>query len=130
MINPEFKSLVQFYNNLLPLWTFPVVMLMLANLAQYFVWWSGLFLFPNVSLFYKILFSWLIVFIEIIILIPSLGSLVQIMGYDETYLFILSKAFQMFIFYTVNAFTIKAPFTKKYIISFLLMLLSLTVILF
>jgi uncharacterized protein (DUF486 family) len=128
MINPEFKSLVQFYQSFLPLWSFPWIMLTLASLAQYFAWWGGLFLFPNASLFYKILFSWLIVLIEFIILVPTIGASVQLLGYDETYLSILSKAFQLIIFYAVNTFTLHAPFTPKYILSFLLMLFSLSVI--
>jgi uncharacterized protein (DUF486 family) len=126
----ELKPLVHFYNTFLPLWSFPWVMLMLASLAQYFAWWGGIFLFPNVSLFSKIFFSWLIVLIEFIILIPSLSVSVELLGYDETYLTIITKLFQLIIFYAINKFTLNAPFSKKYIFSFIFMFLSFLVIIF
>lgn len=125
---PELNTFVQFYNNFLPLRTFPWVMLMLASIAQYAAWWGSQFIFPNVSLVKKVIFSWLIVFIEFTILIPSLNISVMILGYDETYLFILTKVFQIVIFYGLNNYILHAPFTKKYILSFIFMILSLSIV--
>lgn len=132
MINTKASSelikITEIYNKYLPLKTFPWVMLSVASIVQFFAWFGGRYLFPNSTLINRVILLWLIAAIEFIILIPGIGASVEILGYSESFLAIIFHAFQLVIFYILNRFTLKAQFTKKHYIAFILMILSVLIV--
>jgi uncharacterized protein (DUF486 family) len=124
----ELTSVLKHYNKFLPSYTFPWVVLALASIAQFFAWFGGRYLFPQAKLMKRIIYLWFIAFIEFIILIPGIGVSSEILGYSESYLALIFHAFQLVIFYILNRYTIKAPFTKKHMIAFILMGASVMVV--
>jgi uncharacterized protein (DUF486 family) len=117
----ELNKITNYYSKYLPLNTFPWVMLTLAAIAQFFAWFGGRYLFPKASLYKRIFYLWCIAFIEFGILIPAIGASTEILGHSEAYLAILFHAFQLVVFFVLNRFTLKSPFTTKHLLSFLLM---------
>jgi len=124
----ELIKITEIYNKYLPLNTFPWIMLSLASIVQFFAWFGGRYLFPNVHLGQRIFYLWLIAAIEFIILIPGIGASAEILGYSESFLAIIFHAFQLVIFYILNRFTLKAKFTTKHYVAFILMILSVLIV--
>ena len=124
----ELLQITKIYNKYLPIKTFPWVMLSAASIVQFFAWFGGRYLFPNVHLGQRIFLLWLIAAIEFIILIPGIGASAEILGYSESFLAIIFHAFQLVIFYILNKITLKAEFTKKHYIAFILMILSVLIV--
>lgn len=131
MINTKASSelikITDIYNKYLPLKTFPWVILSAASIAQFFAWFGGRYLFPNSTLINRIFLLWLIAGIEFLILIPGIGASSEILGYSESFLAIIFHAFQLVIFYILNKMTLKAEFTKKHYIAFILMIISVII---
>jgi uncharacterized protein (DUF486 family) len=124
----ELLQITKIYKKYLPIETFPWVMLSAASIVQFFAWFGGRYLFPNVHLGQRIFFLWLIAAIEFIILIPGIGASAEILGYSESFLAIIFHAFQLVIFYILNKITLKAEFTKKHYLAFILMILSVLIV--
>lgn len=123
----ELIKITETYNKYLPITTFPWVMLASAATVQFFAWFGGRYLFPNSTLLNRVILLWLIAGIEFLILIPGIGASAEILGYSESFLAIIFHAFQLVIFYILNRFTLKAEFTKKHLIAFILMILSVII---
>lgn len=124
----ELIKITEIYNNYLPLKTFPWIMLASASIVQFFAWFGGRYLFPNSTLLNRVILLWLIAGIEFLILIPGIGASSEILGYSESFLAIIFHAFQLVIFYILNKFTLKAEFTFKHAIAFVLMILSVVIV--
>ena len=123
----DLQKFTDFYKKILPINTFPWIVLGLASIAQFFAWFGGKYLFPKATLAHRIFFLWLIALIEFIILIPGIGASTEILGYSESYLAIIFHAFQLVIFYILNKYTIKSKFTKNHAIAFVLMIVSVII---
>jgi len=124
----ELNNLTEFYKKYLPINTFPWVMLSLASIAQFFAWWGGRYLFPNANLYTRVFLLWCVALIEFVILIPGIGASTEILGYSESYLAIIFKAFQLAIFFILNKLTLKSEFNKKHMLSFILMIMSVMIV--
>ncbi len=124
----ELNGVFKYYNKYLPAYTFPWVVLSLASIAQFFAWFGGRYLFPQAKLTKRVIYLWLIALIEFVILIPGIGVSSEILGYSESYLAIIFHAFQLVIFYILNRYTLKAPFTNKHFLAFILMGASVMVV--
>ena len=130
MITNAHNDLIKFtdyYKKILPINTFPWVVLALASIAQFFAWFGGKYLFPKATLMKRIFFLWLIALIEFMILIPGIGASTEVLGQSESYLAIIFHAFQLVIFFILNKYTIKAEFNKKHAIAFILMIISVLI---
>jgi uncharacterized protein (DUF486 family) len=130
MITSAYNDLLKFtdyYKKILPINTFPWVVLALASIAQFFAWFGGRYLFPTATLSRRVLFLWCIALVEFVILIPGIGASTEILGHSEAYLAIIFHAFQLVIFYILNKFTIKSEFNKKHAFAFILMILSVII---
>jgi uncharacterized protein (DUF486 family) len=123
----ELIKITETYNKYLPINTFPWIMLSMASIVQFFAWFGGRYLFPKSTLLNRVILLWLIAGIEFLILIPGIGASAEILGYSESFLAIIFHAFQLVIFYIINRFTLKAEFTKKHYIAFILMILSVII---
>lgn len=122
IINNQLNKIVDYYTKFLPRNSFPWVILFLAACAQFFAWYGAGYFFPNVSIQKRTLYSWLMAFVEFNILIPGIGASVTIIGQSETFLNILYHAFGLTAFFILNKITLKAPFNKRHLIAFILMI--------
>jgi uncharacterized protein (DUF486 family) len=118
----DLSKLTNIYKTILPLSTFPWVMLAAASVAQFFAWYGGKYLFPKARLMKRIILLWIIAIIEFTILIPAIGASTEILGYSESFLSITFLAFHLVVFFILNRFTIKAEFNKKHAFAFILMI--------
>ncbi len=123
----DLSKLTENYKKILPVSTFPWVMLAAASVAQFFAWYGGKYLFPKARLLKRIFFLWLIAIIEFALLIPGIGASTEILGYSESFLSITFLAFHLVVFFILNRFTIKAEFNKKHAIAFVLMITAVLI---
>jgi hypothetical protein len=121
-------KIINIYNQYLPSYTYPWVILCLASIIQFFAWFGGRYLFPNATLIKRIFFLWLIAALEFIVLIPGIGASAEILGYSESFLAIIFHAFQLGIFFILNKYTLKAEFNNYHMFAFILMGLSIIII--
>lgn len=120
----QLNKLANIYSSLLPLTTFPWIMLIFAAIAQFFAWFGGRYLFPKAGLCKRIFLLWCIALLQFVILIPTIGVSTEILGHSESFIVILFITFQLLIFIILNKFTLKSSFTKSHLISFILIIFA------
>lgn len=124
---PQLKTILEKYSMFLPRASWPWVTMTLAAFCQFFAWFGGRYLFPTATLFPRIIYLWLIAFIEYFVLIPGIGASVEILKMSESTLAIIIHAIQLCVFFVINRYTLKAAFTVKHAIAFALMLVAIVV---
>lgn len=108
------KRIVDAYTTLLPAWSFPLVTLSIASCSVFFSWFGGTYLFFHDPLLTRMIHQWMFTVIEYSVLVPGIGASVEVLGYPQTSLALLSNAFQIFAYLILNIFTTKAHVTWRH----------------
>lgn len=124
---PQLKSIVNFYSKYLPTSTYPWVMLTLASCCVFFSWFGGQYLFPNATLVPRMFYSWIFTAIEYSFLLPGIGASVEVLGMSQNTLAIILHAIQITVYLVLNKLTTNFEITKKHLIAFPLMVLSVII---
>ena len=94
--------------------SFPLVTLSIASCSVFFSWFGGTYLFFDEPLLPRMIHQWMFTMIEYSVLVPGIGASVEVLGYPQTSLALLSNAFQIFAYLIINLFTTKAHVTWKH----------------
>jgi uncharacterized protein (DUF486 family) len=118
----SFKRLVDAYSTILPTWTFPFLTLSIASCSVFFSWFGGTYLFFNDPLLTRMLHQWMFTVIEYSVLVPGIGASVEVLGYSQNSLALLSNVFQLIAYFILNKVTTKVPFTWRHYTAFVLVI--------
>ena len=124
----EYTELINNYSKILPKSSFVWVFLILASIAQFFSWYGGKYFFPNIGIKRRIIYLWLIAFIQYIFLITGIGASSEVLKLNITNLNIYIHAIQIIFFIILSKLTIKSEITTKHYIGTLLMLIAIMII--
>jgi uncharacterized protein (DUF486 family) len=124
----SFKRIVNAYTTILPEWSFPFVTLSIAGCSVFFSWFGGTYLFFHDPLLTRMIRQWMFTIIEYSVLVPGIGASVEVLGYSPNSLAVLSNAFQLIAYFTLNLFTTKVPFTWRQYTSFGLIIIAVALI--
>jgi uncharacterized protein (DUF486 family) len=122
------KRLVEAYSTILPTWTFPFLTLSIASCSVFFSWFGGTYLFYNDPLLTRMVHQWMFTVIEYSVLVPGIGASVEVLGYSQNSLAILSNAFQLIAYFILNKVTTKAPFTWRHYTAFVLVITAIALV--
>jgi len=122
------KRLVEAYSTILPTWTFPFLTLSIASCSVFFSWFGGTYLFFNDPLLTRMLHQWMFTVIEYSVLVPGIGASVEVLGYSQNSLAILSNAFQLIAYFILNRVTTKVPFTWRHYTAFALVITAIALV--
>jgi len=122
------KRLVEAYSTILPTWTFPFLTLSIASCSVFFSWFGGTYLFFNDPLLTRMLHQWMFTVIEYSVLVPGIGASVEVLGYSQNSLAILSNAFQLIAYFILNKVTTKVPFTWRHYTAFALVITAIALV--
>ena len=126
----QFKQIIQVYSMFAPKWTFTAVGFLLAGAVVFVAWFGGRVFFPTFTLVPRIMSLWSIALLEYFILIPTIGVSVEVLNISESTLAVLIHAAQLFMFFVLNGFILKSPFTANHAVAFLLMISAILLVAF
>lgn len=115
----QLKTFVDFYKKILPIWTFPYVMLSFAAVFQVLAWFGGI-LFPGLSLVPRVFTLWGFALVEYWIMSPTMSAAVELLGYSQSFLIILNHVIPFLIFIILNIFLFKSKFTERHAVAMLM----------
>lgn len=118
---PQLRRLVEAYQRVLPLKTFPLVPLVIAAFFQVFAWTSGSTLLANLTLVPRVLALWLFAAGEYTFMSPAMNAGVEVLGFSEPLLVVVYQVVTLVVFILVNSLVYKNPFRLKYAVSFCLL---------
>ena len=124
----SFKRIVDAYTTILPAWSFPLVTLSIASCSVFFSWFGGTYLFFHDPLLTRMIHQWMFTIIEYSVLVPGIGASVEVLGYSQTSLALLSNAFQIFAYLILNLFTTKAHVTWRHYTAIALILTAIVLV--
>uniref|UniRef100_A0A6C0HYR0 Uncharacterized protein n=1 Tax=viral metagenome TaxID=1070528 RepID=A0A6C0HYR0_9ZZZZ len=110
---PSLKQIVHVYSTILPTWTFPFLTLTIASCSVFFSWFSGTYLFYDQPLLTRMIRQWMFTVIEYSVLVPGIGASIEVLGYSQNSLALLSNVFQLISYFILNRVTTKVPFTWR-----------------
>jgi uncharacterized protein (DUF486 family) len=122
------KRIVDAYTTILPAWTFPLVTLSIASCSVFFSWFGGTYLFFHEPLLPRMIHQWMFTMIEYSVLVPGIGASVEVLGYPQTSLALLSNAFQILAYLILNLFTTKASVTWRQYTAFALVITAIVLV--
>jgi len=123
----QLQKLLDFYNKILPMNTFPFIPLIIAAFFQSLAWMSGPNLFKNYSLLPRLGIMWLLAGGEYLFMMPSMNASIEVLNQHESFLVVIYQVITLVIFIFVNLFIFKKPFELKYLISFIFLGLAVFV---
>ena len=109
----SFKQIVNAYTTILPAWSFPFLTLTIASCSVFFSWFSGTYLFYDQPLLTRMIRQWMFTVIEYSVLVPGIGASIEVLGYSQNSLALLSNVFQLISYFILNRVTTKVPFTWR-----------------
>jgi len=124
----SFKQIVDAYSTILPTWTFPLLTLSIASCSVFFSWFGGTYLFYNDPLLTRMIHQWMFTIIEYSVLVPGIGASVEVLGYSQNSLAILSNAFQLIAYFILNKFTTKVVFEWRHYTAFALVITAIVLV--
>ena len=122
------KRIVDAYTTILPAWSFPFLTLSIASCSVFFSWFGGTYLFFYDPLLTRMIHQWMFTIIEYSVLVPGIGASVEVLGYSQTSLALLSNAFQIFAYLILNLFTTKAHVTWRHYTAIVLILTAIVLV--
>jgi uncharacterized protein (DUF486 family) len=122
------KRLVDAYSTILPTWSFPLLTLSIASCSVFFSWFGGTYLFYNDPLLTRMIHQWMFTVIEYSVLVPGIGASVEVLGYSQNSLAILSNAFQLIAYFILNKFTTKVVFEWRHYTAFALVITAIALV--
>ncbi len=122
------KRIVDAYTTILPAWSFPFLTLSIASCSVFFSWFGGTYLFFHDPLLTRMIHQWMFTIIEYSVLVPGIGASVEVLGYSQTSLALLSNAFQIFAYLILNLFTTKAHVTWRHYTAIVLILTAIVLV--
>jgi hypothetical protein len=72
--------------------------------------------------------QWMFTIIEYSVLVPGIGASVEVLGYPQTSLALLSNAFQILAYLILNLFTTKAIVTWRQYTAFVLTITAIVIV--
>jgi len=124
----SFKQLVDAYSTILPTWTFPFLTLSIASCSVFFSWFGGTYLFFRDPLLTRMIRQWMFTVIEYSVLVPGIGASVEVLGYSQNSLAVLSNAFQLIAYFILNRFTTKVAFEWRHYTAFALIISAIALV--
>lgn len=115
----QLRWLVQAYAKVLPIGTFPYVMLSAAAVFQVLAWFGGT-LFPFLTLFPRVFTLWGFALCEYVIMSPTMSACIELLGYSQSFLVVLNHSLALIMFIVINRHVFKSPFTWRHLGAFLL----------
>jgi len=122
---PTLKKITKIYASILPIYTYPWVMLSISSCCVFFSWFGGNYLFHTTPFLTRMLYQWLITSIEYSFLLPGISASVEVLGYSQNSIAILLQALQLFAYFILNRLTTNFIFTWKHYTAFCLMFISI-----
>jgi uncharacterized protein (DUF486 family) len=123
---PELTTLVNLYQKVFPISTFPWIPLCVAAAFQVFAWFGGRFL-GGLTLLPRILVLWLFAFGEYAIMSPAMNASVELLKMTEPLLVVIYQVLTLVVFTVINTVVFKNPFRAKYIVSYIFLTLAVYV---
>lgn len=125
---PSLKAIVKAYTRIFPAWTYPIVTLIIASSSVFFSWFSGTYFFYHYPLFQRMVCQWLITIIEYSVMLPGIGGSIEVLGYSQNSLAILSNAFQLIMYFILNLFTTKVVFTWRHYTAYFFIFIAIALV--
>ena len=72
--------------------------------------------------------QWLITVIEYSIMLPGIGGSIEVLGYSQNSLAILSNAFQLIMYFILNLFTTKVVFTWRHYTAYFFIFIAIALV--
>lgn len=119
--NRELKALVFVYGRLLPMWTFPLLPLVVAAIFQTLAWLSGPVFFQNLTLMPRIFALWMFAIGEYLFMSPTMNAGVEVLGMSEATLVVMYQVATLVVFMVLDLFLFRNEFKVKYLVAFLLL---------
>lgn len=123
----ELVAIIETYAQMLPVHTFPYVMLSIAAVFQVLAWFGGTLL-PNMRLAPRVFALWLLALIEYCFMSPTMSASVELLQYEESYLVILNHVLGFVVFIAMNALIFKSTMTWRHIFAMCLVLAGLYIV--
>ncbi len=117
----QLQTLLKWYGQIFPMWTFPFLPLIVAAFFQAFAWMSGPIFLSNYTLVPRIAILLLFACGEYIFMSPTMNAGVEVLKMSEPLLVVIYQVVTLVVFMFVQIFIFKKPFHMKYLISFILL---------
>jgi len=116
----QLTKLIQYYQKLLPIWTFPYIPFILAATFQVLAWVGGSTILASYTLYPRIFILWGFALLEYIFMSPAINAGVEVLGKSESFLVVMYHIVTLVCFILINTLVFKRPFEMKYLVCFIL----------